>query len=396
MLNSEEGRGSTFFFEIELPLSHLPPDASESDVYVDLTDVRVLVVDDNETNRRILEEMLKGWKMQPTMANGGSAALEEMRRAASNGLPFELVLTDCHMPQMDGFMFVEELRKSPELAGATIMMLTSGGHLGDAARCRELGLAAYLFKPVSQGDLVEAIRQALAERAVGSGPPLRLVARPANTPAGTPKPGEGRSPLRVLLAEDNAINQLVALRIMEKQGHEVVVVENGLNAIEAFESTRFDVVLMDVQMPVIGGFEATTKIRDLERTRGGHLPIIGLTAHAMKGNRERCLEAGMDGYLAKPVKAQELCALIEQLVGLSPRSSLSSIVNDQDPAAIFDAEMALENACGDAGLLGEIARLWLAASGNLSQIRDAVSALEYEIGRMQPEFERLAQHREAA
>ncbi len=370
LLNSEAGRGSTFFFEIELPLSHLPADASESDVDVDLTGVRVLVVDDNETNRRILEEMLKGWKMQPTMADGGPAALDEMRRAASNGLPFDLVLTDCHMPQMDGFMFVEELQKSPELAGVTIMMLTSADRKGAYERCQQLGIAATLLKPLKQQELQTTIVELL-------GKTNRSQRRPALTSA--PPATINGLRLRILLAEDNPINQQVATRLLTKLGHDVQVVENGQLVLEALEKDEVDVVLMDVQMPVLDGFKTVEAIREQERTTGRHQFVVAMTAHAMSGDRERCLSAGMDDYISKPISAT---AVSKALARVTERSHATLNGANQNEVASaesspvpspFDFEATLAKFDGDRNFLNELFDIFLqTAPQMLESLRSAV------------------------
>ena len=210
------------------------------------------------------------------------------------------MLTDANMPEMDGFQLAEEIRKNPKLSGAAIMMLTSGGQRGDAARCRELGLAGYLTKPVGQAELLDAVL-----RVAGS---KRSTEKPALVTRHSLR--EERRPLRILLAEDNAVNQKLASRLLEKHGHNVVTAANGRQALERLENESFDLVLMDVQMPEIDGFEATAAIRKKEEATGTHLPIMAMTAHAMQGDKERCLAAGMDGYLSKPLNVKELLAVL--------------------------------------------------------------------------------------
>ena len=287
-----------------------------------LKGMRALVVDDNLTNRRILEGLLAGWGMQPTLAENGQQALESLAQALEAHQPFPLVLTDANMPEMDGFQLAEEIRKNPELSGATIMMLTSAGQRGDAARCRELGLAGYLTKPVSQAELLEAVL-----RVVGS-------KRPTEKPALVTRHSlreEGR-PLRILLAEDNLVNQMLASRLLEKHGHSVVTAGNGRQALERLENESFDLVLMDVQMPEMDGFEATAAIRKKEEATGNHLPIVAMTAHAMEGDRERCLAAGMDGYVSKPIIAKELFREVEKAISTpSVRASPSNQTGAECP-----------------------------------------------------------------
>ncbi len=307
-VKSEAGQGSQFHFTMRfgVPVEKAievgtiaPPEI--------LRGVKVLVVDDNRTNRRILDGMLKRWEMKTTLVEGGEEALAQLSAAREAGEPYGLILTDMHMPKMDGFCFIEQVRQRPELSTATIMMLTSAGHRGDAARCQELGVSAYLLKPIRQSELREAIAQALGAREHQGAIPL--ITRYSL--------GDSRDPasiLRVLLAEDNPVNQRLATRLLEKRGHRVAVAANGREALEALDKESFDLVFMDLQMPEVDGFEATAALREKEKGSGVHQPVIALTAHAMKGDRERCLAAGMDGYLSKPIKPQELDEILESYV----------------------------------------------------------------------------------
>ena len=298
-VESELGRGSQFHFTARLGIADTkvievgaiaPPEI--------LRAVRVLVVDDNRTNRRILEGMLGRWEMKSSSVQDGEEALAKLSEAQEAGEPFALILMDMHMPKMDGFELIEEIRQGPHPSTAMIMMLTSAGHRGDAARCQELEVAAYLLKPIRQSELREAIARVLGAREQKGAIPLitRYSLHDAREPAAS---------LRILLAEDNAVNQRLASRLLEKRGHSVVVAGNGREALEALEKHHFDLVFMDVQMPVMDGFEATAAIRKKEGG-GVHLPIVALTAHAMKGDREKCLAGGMDEYLTKPIRPQEL------------------------------------------------------------------------------------------
>jgi CheY-like chemotaxis protein len=227
--------------------------------------------------------------------------------AQEAGAPFALILMDMHMPKMDGFELIERIRRGKDSSTATIMMLTSAGHRGDAARCQELGVAAYLLKPIRQSELREAIARVLGAREQKGAIPL--ITRYSLYDAREPS-----SSLRVLLAEDNPVNQRLASRLLEKRGHSVVVAANGLEALEMIEKESFDLVFMDVQMPVMDGFEATAAIRKKEASAGVRLPIVALTAHAMKGDREKCLAAGMDGYLTKPIRPQELDEILRSYI----------------------------------------------------------------------------------
>jgi signal transduction histidine kinase/DNA-binding response OmpR family regulator len=319
-VESQSGRGTTFHFTARLGVSLSPVVTRGASAPPEiLRAVRVLVVDDNRTNRRILEGMLKRWEMESTLVGGGEQALVELAAARESGRPYELILADMHMPEMDGFELVERIRQNPEIATATIMMLTSAGRRGDAARCEELGVAAYLIKPIRQSELREAIARVLGKEEQKDTIPLASQASrdDAREPTGC---------LSVLLAEDNAVNQRLAARLLEKRGHCVVVAANGQEALTALEKEKYDLVLMDVQMPVMDGLEATAIIRGKEKLSGNHQMVIALTAHAMKGDRERCLAAGMDGYLSKPIRPQELDAILDdymarRMAKLEPQGS---------------------------------------------------------------------------
>jgi CheY-like chemotaxis protein len=231
-----------------------------------------------------------------------------LREAEANGAPFGLLVSDCHMPGADGFMLVEQLQKLPEMRALKIVMLSSGGQRGDGQRCKELGIAAYLIKPVPQSDLLEALLRVFGPGCGSAGraqPVTRHTLR------------EGRLPLRVLLAEDNAVNQRLAVRLLEREGHNVVVAEDGTQALKALEKEPFDIVLMDVQMPAMDGVETTAAIRNLERSTGARIPIVAMTAHAMAGDRQRFLSLGMDGYVSKPIDSRELYDAIENALAAS-------------------------------------------------------------------------------
>jgi signal transduction histidine kinase/DNA-binding response OmpR family regulator len=305
-VESEPGKGSRFHFTAHLTASM----AKDIKVGVPaspevLRDVKVLVVDDNRTNRRILEGMLKRWEMKPVAVEDGELALAQLSAAREAGAPYRLILTDMHMPKMDGFALIEQIRQRPELSTATIMMLTSAGHRGDAERCKELGVSAYLLKPIRQSELREAVA-----RVLGAGEPEGAI--PLITRYSLQDAREPGSSLKVLLAEDNAVNQRLVVRLLEKRGHRVAVAVNGLEALAALKKEDFDLVLMDVQMPEMDGIEATVAIREKEKRTGEHLSVIALTAHAMKGDRDKCLAAGMDGYLTKPIRTQELDDILEE------------------------------------------------------------------------------------
>jgi len=304
-LESEVDKGSRFHFTVRLEV--IDPKEIEVGTAAPveiLQGSKVLVVDDNRTNRRILEGMLKRWGMRPTCAGGGEQALCELSASREKGEPYSLILLDMHMPKMDGFQFVQELRERPELSTATIMMLTSGEHRGDAERCKMLGISAHLLKPIRQFELREAIAKVLGANEHPAAIPL--ITRYSLNDARDPDSG-----LRVLLIEDNPVNQRLASRMIEKRGHRVKVAGNGREALETLANAAFDLVFMDLQMPDMDGYEATAAIREKEHGTRSHLPVIALTAHAMKGDREKCLNAGMDGYLTKPIKPRELTEILE-------------------------------------------------------------------------------------
>lgn len=307
-VHSEAGKGSQFCFTVRLGVSDSK--AIEKETVAPpamLRGVRVLVVDDNPTNLRILEAMLNRWEMEPTLVEGGERALAELARSCQEGKPYSVILTDVHMPKMDGFGLVERIRRMPEFSTATIMMLTSAGQQGDAARCRELGVAAYLLKPVRKSELRDAIARVLGVREpTGAVQPKIAVCSQA-----------GKNPavrLRVLLAEDNPVNQLLVQRLLEKRGHSVVVASTGLEALDLLQREYVDVVLMDIQMPEMDGLEATKAIRSRESDGRPRMPVIALTAHAMKGDREKCLAAGMDAHLSKPIRPAELDEVLEKFM----------------------------------------------------------------------------------
>ena len=307
-LESEEGKGSRFHFTVRVgavgAMEIVVGTAAPAEL---LRGVKTLIVDDNRTNRRILEGMLNRWEMRPSSAEGGEQALAEIGAARNAGEPFALILLDMHMPNMDGFEFVERIRQRPEWSTATIMMLTSAGHRGDAQRCRELGISAYLLKPIRQSELREAIARVLGAKEQGGAIPL--ITRYSLGDA-----REAHEILRVLLVEDNPVNQRLATRMLEKRGHRVAVAGNGLEALEALEKESFDLVFMDVQMPEMDGYETTAAIREKEKGTDTHLPIVALTAHAMKGDSEKCLAAGMDRYLTKPIRPSELDDVLQSYV----------------------------------------------------------------------------------
>ncbi len=314
-VESEPGLGSTFHFTIRLGVQSQPAALPVPLPPERLRQIPVLVVDDNQTNRELLSIMLGRWGMLSTGIEDGRLALDALLAARQAGRPYSLVLLDCHMPEMDGFAVAQQIREGPESARTPLIMLTSGGTPGDGARCREMGIAAYLTKPVRQVELLEAIGRVLCHAPEQAIP---LITQHSLR--------EERNKVRILLAEDNPVNQTLAVHVLEKRGYTVVVAGDGRAALAALDlaaldEDKFDLVLMDVQMPEMDGFEATAAIRARERLTGAHLPIIAMTAHALKGDQERCLAAGMDGYISKPIRVQELLATVEDRLHAKTLSS---------------------------------------------------------------------------
>ena len=303
-LASTPGQGSTFEFTLDLPVVSVDPQAPGSNT-ARLEGMPVLVVDDNATNRRLLVRMLSDFGMLPTAAAGGQQALEELARARQAGHPYGLAVLDVQMPGMDGFELAGSIRRHAEQAETTVVMMTSEGQRGHAARCLELGLAGYLMKPVSPSDLLDAIMTAQGDPAAQARP---LITRHSLR--------ETRRKLNLLLAEDNAINQKLAVSLLQKLGHRVTVAGNGIEAVQHWQRGGFDAILMDVDMPLMNGYEATEQIRAQEAGSGAHIPIIAMTAHAMQGTRERCLLHGMNSYLTKPIDTAALWRELDNLAHL--------------------------------------------------------------------------------
>jgi two-component system sensor histidine kinase/response regulator len=374
-VESAPGQGSRFQFtarfgEGAAPIESEPP-------IVSLKGLRVLVVDDNATNRRILEEVLKHWGAVPALAEGGIEALARLKRAHDAGEPFQVALLDVNMPEMDGFSLAERMRSNPFFGSAAILMLSSSDQADAIERCRTLSLTAYIVKPVTQAELYGVLMNALGTM------PVADRARPA--PAAVTPPTAGA--LRVLLAEDNPVNQKLAIHLLKGADHQVRLAHDGVEAVELYRAESFDLICMDLQMPNMGGIEATAAIRAIERERGTRTPIIALTAHAMQGDRERCLEADMDGYVSKPIRRDDLRAEIERVLepgsGIRDASSAGSggagAADSQTPdpgSWTSDPGTRIQRRFeGDDDLLRELAAVFLEDyPGRLRDILDALQA----------------------
>jgi two-component system sensor kinase len=361
-VDSEPGKGSTFHFTVRFGITHGMPSCTAHKLEC-LADMPVLVVDDNGTNRHILQEMLSHWGMRPKTATGGPDALLQMEDAVTRGEPFRLAIVDVMMPDMDGFQLAQCIRQDTRLANCLLIMLSSAGQIENSARCQELCVARHLIKPVKQSDLQEAI--------------LRVVGAPAvSCLPGAPFPSQVTAPPRprhILLAEDGLVNQQVARELLEARGHSVVVVNNGREALGALEGDSFDLVLMDVQMPEMDGFEATEAIRAKERTTGKHLPIIAMTANAMKGDRDRCLKAGMDDYLTKPIRSKALYDAVERIA--VPNCVDSSHLAESEPSkSVMDWNAAVTRIGGREDLLRQMVPIFFKESAKLlPALREALS-----------------------
>jgi PAS domain S-box-containing protein len=386
-VESRVDQGSTFHFTARFEPAEDQPDERREACLAAIRGRRVLAVDDSPTSRQILQEILQSWGMRSTCVAGADEAFRLLVEAAEAGEPFELVVTDAGMPEREGFTLAERIEQDPKLDAATVMMLRSGGRPGEVARCRQLKLAACLLKPIKQSELFDAIAMALGVR----DPEDELPARPGPldaTPEDLPRvpqdphapcpespparlPGPFR-PLRILLAEDSLVGQKLAIGLLEKRGHTVRLANDGREAIAAVEHEDFDLVLMDVQMPEMDGLEATVILRDREKQTGGHLPVVAMTAHAMKGDRQRCLAAGMDDYVAKPIHAKELFEAIQLATGISadPDRAVDSYPSDKD---VVDWDEAIHSVRGDRDLLLSVIEAFLREAPQLTDaIRRAV------------------------
>jgi CheY-like chemotaxis protein len=391
-LESEVGTGSTFHFTVSLGVVTAPAEQPlRADIAI-LKDLPVLVVEDNVTSQYFLQEIFSKWGMKPRVSASGAAALSSVQQAREAEKSFPLIIIDVRIPDMDAFTLVTQIKQDPQLASSAIMILTSVGNRGDAVRCRELGVAAYLTKPTGEVELLDAVLRVLGgQKDETEQPPL--ITRHSLR--------EMRKHLRILVVEDNVVNQRLAIRLVEKQGHAVAVVGNGREALAALARELFDLVLMDVQMPEMDGFEATAEIRrresqlpvvssqlsvggnspaeaqlttDNRQLTTSHIPIIAMTAHAMKGDRERCLAAGMDAYASKPLQAQELFAVIESLVPVPAEAGTGTPPQTTPAEPVFDRNITLARVASDREFLQEIIGLFF------DEIPGLLTAVQESIG----------------
>jgi len=361
-VESAPGKGSTFHFNIRLRLTpesdQTPPQRPAVP-----SGTRVLVVDDNAANRQLLEEMLYNWEMRPLPVPSAASAASSLREARDAGDPFTLVLVDANMPETDGFELVEQIRQESGLQSKVMMMLTSGNRAGDISRCEQLGVSGYVLKPVKQSELYNAVVTALG------------IAGPHDEHESLTSPAGVVRPLQILLAEDSLVNQKLMIGLLEKLGHKLVVANNGQEALAAWANRRFDLILMDIQMPEMDGLQAARAIRAGEAQKGTRTPIIAMTAHAMRGDRESCLEAGMDAYLAKPLRLKALLDAIDSLVGPSralPPAPPPAVVADSSEINWNEALTAVR---GDRALLKAVVEAFLIESPRLLvSIHGAISS----------------------
>ena len=355
---SEPGKGSTFSFELPMKLQRAAA-AARPTLPPGIEGVPVLIVDDNATNGMVLREMIAGWGMIPTVCPNAHQALAELDATARAGRPFRVALLDAQMPGTDGIELAEGIRGHAGLQGPTVLMLSSASRIGQATRAKDAGIELILVKPIKQSELFDAVVSALGDKPAQQQP---------HAAAATEGPK-----LRILVAEDNPVNQRIVISVLEKRGHDVVLAHNGLEAVERARTSNFDVVLMDVQMPEMDGLAAAGAIREMEKTAGGHLPIVALTAHAMKGDRERCLAAGMDGYASKPVRPAALFAAIDEVLSRTVRKKRAEAAAPA-PALVLDEKDLLDMVAGDASLLLEVTAIFLQEGpAQLAEMKKAIA-----------------------
>jgi two-component system, sensor histidine kinase and response regulator len=367
-VESKQGKGSVFHFAVKFAMSKQPGLKPLSIKKPSLAGSRVLIVDDNATNRMVLAEMLSSWGLLPMEAMNGKDASQMVKEAFDSGAPYRLVLLDLRMPEVDGFETARNIKESDSGNDVTMVMLTSMGRKGDADLCREAGISGYLVKPIKQSELLDAIIMAMEEERVAES---RVVTRHTVQ--------EARMRFNILLAEDTEVNQRLALAILQGRGHNVTLVANGREAMDRWKDEDFDLVLMDVQMPEMDGFEATRAIREREKETGRHTPIVAMTAHGMQGDKERCIEAGMDDYVSKPIRTKELFEVMEKVTGKSSTVSRVAAVEQEirpyiDGNDVFDAASTMSTLDGDKELFRDISEIFFENMPQyLNKIKDAVA-----------------------
>ncbi len=362
-VESEIGKGSKFQFELPLTIDHSQPNSQMIQTHVNIQGVRVLVVDDNATNRRILKDMLSNWGMQPTTSSGGKAAIQALSDAAEEDDSFQLIISDVNMPNMDGISMAKEILEKSLIESGSIIMLSSGLRPTDTKDLNALGISQLLLKPAKQSEIYDAIVSSLS----ASGMAVLAPALPAITNLAT------TSELQVLFAEDNIVNQKLAVGILQKLGHRVTVAGDGKEALDILQDKEFDLVLMDVQMPELDGLAATREIRRRESGTSNRVSVVAMTAHAMKGDRENCLDAGMDDYLSKPIRLKEMAnKLAELFPGKEKAAEINSDLDEKnDP---IQWSKALANVASDESLLCDLLRVFAAETPILmSQAEKAVT-----------------------
>ena len=366
-VESEIGIGSTFHFNAQFGIQKELSEQSNIKTAC-IEDARILVVDDNLMNCRILNDMLNYWQAKPTIANNGKEALRTLIEAKKSNQFFDLVITDAQMPEMDGFTLIRKIRENPDISDTKVIMLTSMGQHDNFNLFKNLDIKHHIAKPVKNADLLKAILETIQD-----------VQKEENKPNSqkeelNPKKGNSQM-LNILLAEDNKINQKLACAILEKQGHSVYIANDGKEALKALDNYNFDLVFMDIQMPEMDGFQATCIIREKEKLTGKHIPIIAMTAYAIEGDREKCLEAGMDNYISKPFKSKEVLEMID--IVLSPDKEDEEGLEKLDDKEIFDQEEALERAGDDMELLITVAEIFLEEMpGLLSDIKKSIEQMD--------------------
>jgi signal transduction histidine kinase/CheY-like chemotaxis protein len=377
-VESQVGKGSTFHFGAAFGLrQHQATEVTRDQQ--SLENLPVLIVDDNATSRYILDVMLTNWHMQPRLVDGGKAALDELERAQRQRKPFKLMLLDVIMPEMDGFQLAEEMQRRGMMDETQIIMLSSSTQKGNADRCRALGIRTYLKKPIIQSELFNAIIETINARPVVETNKAHEIV--TNQTIYT-------RPLRLLLTEDNPVNQMFAVAILEKKGHRVRIANNGQEALDILANESYDAVLMDIQMPVMDGLEATRRIRSQEKSTGTHIPIVAMTAHAMQRDKDECFAVGMDHYVSKPIRTEHLFEILDSIAPSSepvaapqvsveptlkfdqPKPSVQAIAVDK---TLFDRAEALEQCLGSDDMLGRLARVFLQnADQMLAAIEQAI------------------------